>query len=41
MNFGVATGSSASRKDRVVYLEDEHGDGEYKLTVFFTPAEAR
>jgi hypothetical protein len=38
MNFGVATGNSASRKDRVVYLEDENGDGEYKLTVFFTPA---
>jgi hypothetical protein len=36
LNFGVATGSSASTKARVVYLEDEHGDGEYKLTVFFT-----
>ena len=37
LNFGVATGTTASQKTRVVYLEDEHGDGEYKLTVFFTP----
>lgn len=40
MNLGVATGSSASQKKRVVYLEDEDGNGEYKLTVFFTKEEA-
>lgn len=33
--FGVATGSSASDKSRVVYFEDGDGRGEYKLTVFF------
>lgn len=38
LNLGVATGSTASQKRRVVWIEDEHGDGEYKLTVFFTPA---
>ncbi len=37
LNFGVATGTTATQKARVIYLEDEHGDGEYKLTVFFTP----
>ncbi len=36
LNFGVTTGTTATQKDRVIYLEDEHGDGEYKLTVFFT-----
>ncbi len=36
MNLGVATGSSASQKKRVIYFEDEFGSGEYKLTVFFT-----
>lgn len=35
IQFGVATGTSATQKDRVVYLEDEEGRGEYKLTVFF------
>ncbi len=35
IQFGVATGTSASQKERVVYLEDEEGRGEYKLTVFF------
>lgn len=35
LNLGVATGTTATQKDRVVYLEDENGDGEYKLTVFF------
>ena len=33
-----ATGSSASEKSRVVYVEDPYGNGEYKLTIFFTPA---
>jgi hypothetical protein len=35
IQFGVATGTSATQKDRVLYLEDEEGRGEYKLTVFF------
>lgn len=35
IQFGVATGTSATQKDRVIYLEDEEGRGEYKLTVFF------
>jgi hypothetical protein len=37
LNFGVATGTTATQKARVVYMEDENGDGEYKLTVFFSP----
>lgn len=41
LNLGVATGNSAYRKDRVVWCEDEHGRGEYKLTLFFTRAEGR
>lgn len=40
MNLGVATGTTASQKKRVVYLEDEDGVGEYKLTVFFTKEES-
>lgn len=36
INFGVATGTTATQKARVIYLEDEQGDGEYKLTIFFT-----
>ena len=36
LNLGVATGTTASQKKRVVYFEDEDGNGEYKLTVFFT-----
>lgn len=36
LNLGVATGTSASKKKRVIYFEDERGNGEYKLTVFFT-----
>lgn len=39
LNLGVATGTSASDKDRVVYLEDPDGTGEYKLTVFFNRQE--
>ena len=38
INFGVATGTTASNKKRVVYLEDGEGRGEYKLTVYFTEA---
>ncbi len=36
LNFGVATGTTASQKSRVVHLEDADGNGEFKLTVFFT-----
>jgi len=36
INFGVATGTTASKKSRVIYMEDEQGVGEYKLTLFFT-----
>lgn len=38
LNLGVATGTTASKKDRAVWLEDEKGNGEYKLTIFFTNA---
>ncbi|MFQ5654616.1 MAG: hypothetical protein ACE5GW_07785 [Planctomycetota bacterium] len=37
INFGVATGTTASQKGRAIYLEDDQGNGEYKLTIFFTP----
>jgi hypothetical protein len=40
MNLGVATGTTAADKRRVLYVEDEAGNGEYKLTVFFTREEA-
>ena len=36
INFGVATGTTASKKSRVLYMEDGDGKGEYKLTVYFT-----
>ena len=39
LNLGVATGTTASKKNRVLWFEDEHGEGEYKLTVFFTRTE--
>ena len=39
LNLGVATGTTASKKNRVIWFEDEHGDGEFKLTVFFTRQE--
>ncbi len=39
LNLGVATGSTASQKKRVIYFEDEDGNGEYKLTIFFTRVE--
>jgi hypothetical protein len=39
LNFGVATGTTASQRDRALYLEDEDGNGEYKLTVFVSQGE--
>ncbi len=39
MNLGVATGTTATKKNRTIFFEDEKGDGEFKLTVFFTRAE--
>jgi len=39
LNLGVATGATASQKKRVLYFEDEDGNGEYKLTIFFTRSE--
>ncbi len=39
MNFGVATGITAQKKGRVIYMEDEEGNGEYKLTIFFKKTE--
>ncbi len=39
LNFGVATGTAASKKTRVIYMEDEYGQGEYKLNIFFTEAQ--
>lgn len=38
LNLGVATGTSASDKKRALFVEDEHGNGEYKLTLYFTRA---
>lgn len=38
LNLGVATGTTASAKNRALFLENEDGEGEFKLTVFFTPA---
>lgn len=39
MSLGVATGTTASQKKRVIFIEDASGDGEYKLTVNFTRVE--
>lgn len=39
-NLGVATGTTASKKDRSIFFEDENGNGEFKLTVFFVREEA-
>ena len=39
LNLGVATGTTAQQKKRVIWIEDEGGNGEYKLTVFFTRTE--
>jgi hypothetical protein len=36
LNLGVATGITASNKKRVLFVEDERGQGEYKLTIYFT-----
>lgn len=36
LNLGVATGNSTAHKNRVVYVEDGAGVGEYKLSLFFT-----
>jgi hypothetical protein len=36
VNLGVATGNSTSQKNRVVYVEDGTGVGEYKLSLFFS-----
>lgn len=36
LNLGVATGTTASKKGRSLFVEDEQGNGEFKLTVFFT-----
>jgi len=38
LNLGVATGTTASNKKRALFVEDERGQGEYKLTVYFTRA---
>jgi hypothetical protein len=39
LNLGVATGTTATKKNRALFCEDAFGDGEFKLTVFFTRAE--
>lgn len=39
LNLGVATGISASQKGRAIYFEDAHGNGEFKLTLYFTRTE--
>jgi hypothetical protein len=36
LNLGVATGTTASQRNRAIWLEDEHGEGEFKLTVYFS-----
>mgnify|MGYP006421625941 CR=1 FL=1 len=41
LNLGVATGTTAYDKSRVIFFENAYGDGEYKLTVFFTPVQRR
>jgi hypothetical protein len=37
LNLGVATGTTASTKNRALFIENPHGEGEFKLTLFFTP----
>ena len=39
LNLGVATGTTATKKNRALFIEDENGNGEFKLTVFFTRTE--
>ena len=41
LNLGVATGTTASKKNRAVWIEDENGEGEFKLTIFFTSVEEK
>ena len=41
LNLGVATGTTAAKKNRAVWVENENGNGEYKLTVFFTSVEGK
>ncbi|MBI4816704.1 MAG: hypothetical protein HY791_10625 [Deltaproteobacteria bacterium] len=36
LNLGVATGTSATDRSRSLYIEDAEGNGEYKISVFFT-----
>jgi len=40
LNLGVASGATASKKNRSLFVEDELGRGEYKLTVYFTRMES-
>lgn len=39
LNIGAASGTSATDKKRVIFMEDENGQGEYKLTVYFVREE--
>lgn len=41
LSLGVATGSTAQQKKRVIYFEDGRGSGEYKLTVSFVRSESQ
>ncbi|MBI2373813.1 MAG: hypothetical protein HYV07_07430 [Deltaproteobacteria bacterium] len=41
LNLGVATGNSATDRNRSLFIEDREGTGEYKLTLFFTREEAQ
>ena len=34
LGLGVATGTTGYQKDRVIYFENPHGLGEYKLTIY-------
>lgn len=38
MHFGVATGTTAMKKDRSIFIEDGRGNGEFQLTVYFKQA---
>jgi hypothetical protein len=40
LNLGVATGTTGAQKKRSLYFEDGEGEGEMKLTLFFTKAPA-
>lgn len=41
LNLGVASGTTGSKKDRSLFVEDAQGAGEYKLSVYFTREEPR